>query len=146
MRRRFVVAVVAMLGMMGGVGFAGASGPTVTLPTDSQQQVSAARPIPLPSSPSCTVTLMVHDFANSYGAPFNGTYTPPAACPGPWAKAVLTLTSTVSGVQFDRDVYVAIGHAVVLDGTTSEPCCTGNASTWTVQRDVTDVSALLTSP
>ena len=86
---------------------------------------------------------MVHDFANSYGAPFNGTYTPPANCSGPWSKVVLTLTSTVDGTQFDRDVYVAIGHAVVLDGTTSEPCCTGNASTWTVQRDVTDITPVL---
>ena len=88
---------------------------------------------------------MVHDFANSYGAPYNGGYVPPVDCAGPWAKVVLTLTSTVGGTQFDRDVYVAVGHAVVLDGTTSEPCCTGNASTWTVQRDVTHLTSLLQS-
>jgi hypothetical protein len=58
---------------------------------------------------------------------------------------VLTLTSTVDGTQFDRDVYVAVGHAVLLDGTTSEPCCTGNASTWTVQRDVTELSSMLST-
>ena len=101
-------------------------------------------PIPVPATHSCTVTVMTHDFANSYGAPYNGSYTPPADCPGPWSKVVLTLTSTVGGVQFDRDVYVAVGHAVLLDGTTSEPCCTGsNSTTWTVQRDVTDVSPVL---
>lgn len=120
-----------------------AAGPS--LPTDTQQQVTAQRPVPVPSTTSCTETLMVHDFANSYGSPYNGTYTPPQDCPGPWAGVVLTLTSTVDGTQFDRDVYVAIGHAVLLDGTTSEPCCTGNASTWTVQRDVTHLSSLLTT-
>lgn len=143
--RRFVLpAAVTLLAAFAGIGVAQPSGPS--LPTDTQQQLSAERPIPVPSTHSCTVPLMTHDFHSSYGTPFNGTYTPPAGCKGPWAKVVLTLTSTVGGVQFDRDVYVAIGHAVVLDGTTSEPCCTGiNASTWTVQRDVTDISALLTT-
>lgn len=117
--------------------------PSPSLPTDTQQQLEADRPIQVPDTRSCTVTVMVHDFASSYGAPFTGTYTPPAGCPGPWSKVVLTLTSEVGGVQFDRDVYVAIGHAVMLDGSTSEPCCTGNDVTWTVQRDVTEYSALL---
>jgi len=148
--RRFLLPTVATLLMaVAGVGAAqpsttGPNGPS--LPTDTQQQVSADMPIAVPGTHSCTVALMTHDFKNSYGAPYNGTYTPPKACPGPWAKVVLTLTSTVAGNQFDRDVYVAIGHAVVLDGTTSEPCCTGNASTWTVQRDVTDITALLRTP
>jgi hypothetical protein len=124
---------------------AAAGGPT--LPTDTQQQVSADRPVPVPPTPHCTERLMTHDFANSYGDLFTGTYTPPAGCPGPWATVVMTLTSTVGGVQFDRDVYVAVGHAILLDGTTSEPCCTGsNSTTWTVQRDVTDLSSLLMSP
>jgi len=141
MRRFLLPAVVTVLAAFAGIGVAQPSGPS--LPTDTQQQVSAERPIPVPSTRSCTVPLMTHDFKNSYGAPYNGRYAPPAGCKGPWAKVVLTLTSTVSGTQFDRDVYVAIGHAVVLDGTTSEPCCTGNASTWTVRRDVTDLTPLL---
>jgi hypothetical protein len=141
MRRFLLPAVVTLLAAVAGVSVAQPSGPS--LPTDTQQQVSAQMPIPVPHTHACTVTVMTHDFKNSYGAPYNGTYAPPAACPGPWAKVVLTLTSTVGGTQFDRDVYVAIGHAVVLDGTTSEPCCTGNASTWTVQRDITDITPLL---
>lgn len=148
MRRFLLPIVVTLLTAFAGAGVAAPTLPsprTPSLPTDTQQQVSADMPIAVPSTHSCTVSLMTHDFKNSYGAPYNGVYTPPAGCKGPWAKVVLTLTSTVGGVQFDRDVYVAIGHAVVLDGTTSEPCCspTGNASTWTVQRDVTDISALL---
>ncbi|MDQ1684705.1 MAG: hypothetical protein QOC82_1442 [Frankiaceae bacterium] len=141
MRRFLLPAVVALLAAVAGVGVAQPVGPS--LPTDTQQQMSAEMPPLVPKTHSCTVTVMTHDFRNSYGAPYNGTYSPPAGCPGAWAKVVLTLTSTVAGTQFDRDVYVAIGKAVVLDGTTSEPCCTGNASTWTVQRDVTDISALL---
>jgi hypothetical protein len=143
--RRFLLPVVAsLLAAIAGVGFAQPAAPS--LPADTQQQVSAEMPVAAPHTHSCTVSLMTHDFANSYGAPYNGTYSPPAGCRGPWAKVVLTLTSTVDGTQFDRDVYVAIGHAVVLDGTTSEPCCTGNATTWTVQRDVTDITALLAKP
>jgi hypothetical protein len=143
--RRFLLPVVAtVLATVAGVGVAQPAAPS--LPTDTQQQSSADMPIAVPHTHSCTVSLMTHDFRSSYGTPYNGTYAPPAGCKGPWAKVVLTLTSTVGGTQFDRDVYVAIGHAVVLDGTTSEPCCTGNASTWTVQRDVTDISALLVRP
>ncbi|HVA59158.1 MAG TPA: peptide-N4-asparagine amidase [Mycobacteriales bacterium] len=146
MRRvRSLATTAVLLTVVAGVGQAAADAPQLGLPTGTQQQVEADRPIPVPSTPSCTEILMTHDFANSYGSPFNGTYAPPAGCPGPWSKVVLTLTSTVAGVQFDRDVYVAIGRAVVLDGSTSEPCCTGNPITWTVQRDVTDIIPLLTA-
>lgn len=146
MRRRVIAAALTTLAIAAGSLSGGIAAAGPSLPTDTQQQVSAQRPVPVPPTPSCTENLMVHDFANSYGAPFNGTYTPPGDCPGPWASVVLTLTSTVAGTQFDRDVYVAVGHAVVLDGTTSEPCCTGNASTWTVQRDVTHLTSLLQTP
>jgi hypothetical protein len=143
-RRRLVAAITSLV-TLAVIGTATGAGPQLTKPTDTQQQVEATMPIAVPSTPSCTETVMTHDFANSYGAPFNGTYSPPVDCPGPWAKVVLTLTSTVAGTQFDRDVYVAIGHAAVLDGTTSEPCCTGNATTWTVHRDLTAVTPLLTT-
>jgi hypothetical protein len=149
MRRLLLPAVATLVMAVAGVGVAQPATQlpgAPSLPTDTQQQVSAEMPVVVPQTHSCKVTLMTHDFKNSYGSPYNGTYTPPAGCRGPWAKVVLTLTSTVAGTQFDRDVYVAIGHAVVLDGTTSEPCCTGNASTWTVQRDVTDITALLRTP
>lgn len=117
-----------------------------TSPTATQTEIEADRPVAVPDTRSCSETVMDHQFANSYGAPFTGTYTPPSACPGPWAAVVLTLTSTVGGTQFDRDVYVAIGGAVMLDGSTSEPCCTGNDVTWTVQRDVTEYTPVLASP
>lgn len=149
MRRLAVAAGAVALGVaLGTVAVAApasspAPAPSPSLPTDTQHEVQADMPIPVPSTHSCTVTLMTHDFKSSYGAPYVGGYVPPSACPGPWAKVVLTFTGTVAGTQFDRDLYIAIGHAVVLDGTTSEPCCTGNATTWTVQRDITAITPLL---
>lgn len=144
LHRRLLAAAISIV-LSAGVGVATA-GPVPT-PVDAQQERDATALVSVPATPSCTETLMTHDFQNSYNAPFNGSYAPPAQCPGPWAKVVLTLTSTVGGVQFDRDVYVAIGGAVLLDGTTSEPCCspTGTDVTWTVQRDVTDITPLLMS-
>ena len=116
-----------------------------TLP--DEPQTTAEMPVRVPATPSCTETLTVHDFGWSYGAPATGAYSPPAACPGPWATVVLALTSTVGGVQFDRSLTVSVGDVVLLHGTTSEPCCTGqNAVTWTVQRDVTAESAVLAVP
>jgi len=119
------------------------AGPQAGLPTDTQQQVTAERPIPVPPTASCTETLMVHDFANSYYQPYTGTYAP--TCAGPWSKVVLTFTGSVAGVQFDRTLNVAVGHALLLRGSTSEPCCTGNRVNWAVQRDVTQYASLLAS-
>jgi len=135
--RRGLVALVLLLG-----GLVVVPASAVTLPTVTQQQVDADRPVPVPATAVCRMTIMQHDFASSYGAPFVGTYKP--TCHGPWSEVVQTLTSTVSGDQYDRDVYIAIGHSVLLDGSTSEPCCTGNAVTWTVQRDITPYIPVLT--
>ncbi|MHB8719283.1 MAG: peptide-N4-asparagine amidase [Candidatus Dormibacteria bacterium] len=130
----------------------GAAAGTSTLPP--QQQVTADMAPPVPNTTSCTTTLSVHDFAFSYGAPDKGTYAPPAACPGPWAAVILTLTSSVSGNQFDRSLTVSVGDVVLLHGTTSEPCCIAAEATpqteipvtWTVQRDVTADSLVLQRP
>lgn len=143
--RSVVVLLFAVLtALVPALATAAPSAPSVTSPTGMQQQVEADRPIPVPPTHSCTETIAKHDFGNSYGAPYVGSYQPPAACAGPWNTVVLTLTGSVGQVQFDRDVYVAVGGAVLLDGSTSEPCCTGsNDITWTVQRDVTQDTALL---
>ena len=117
-------------------------------PLPTLVQATADMPPQVPATPSCTVTLSHHVFGNSYYAPDTGAYAPPAACPGPWSRVILTLSSTVDGVQFDRSLTVSVGSLVLLHGTTSEPCCSQglNAVTWTVQRDVTADSTVLEQP
>jgi len=69
-------------------------------------------------------------------------YTPPANCPGPWAKVVFTADFTVTaGNQFDRTGAFYIGHANLFYGTTAEPSASLSPS-WHVERDVTDLTAL----
>jgi hypothetical protein len=63
--------------------------------TSYQNPVTADRPIPVPPTPSCTVTLATDYVTNTpSGAPqdYNGTFTPPPGCPGPWAKVILNWT------------------------------------------------------
>ena len=108
----------------------------------SSNTISADPPVPRPSTTPCTVDL----FTNLEFADFNVksfTYTPPADCPGPWAKVVFTADFTVTeGTQFDRSEQFYLGGANLLYGTTAEP--RSNLSPdWHVENDVTDLSALL---
>lgn len=120
--------------------------PAVTSPLDAQTEVEANMPIATPATKSCTETLMNnHPFENSYGAPFVGGYTP-TSCAAPWSLIVLTFSSNVAGDQFDRTVDVTIGGTEIFLGTTSEPCCTGNAVSWSMQQDVTDYAPIFTTP
>lgn len=127
------------------------------LSTSDYPQAEANPPVPVPATMSCSVTLMTHDFYFSYGAPFTGTYTPPAGCPAPWSRVVLTFSASVSGVQFDRLVDAYVNKVLVYSGSTSEPCCTPAASTpvastpgatthWSVQKDVSEYAPVLAAP
>ena len=70
------------------------------------------------------------------------SYTPPAACPGPWAKVVFTADFTVTaGRQYDRTAAFYLGHANIYYGTTAEPRATLSPS-WHVERDVTDLTPI----
>ncbi len=106
-----------------------------------QDPVTALPPVSRPHTPSCTRTVMRHDFANSYGQPFTGTVAPPAACPGLWSKVVLNWSGTVAGRQYDRLAGVWIGGAEVLRTSTPEPDDDGIA--WHVDKDVTAFTPLL---
>jgi hypothetical protein len=116
---------------------AAASGLTI----GSSNTVTADPPVPRPSTTPCTVTL----FSNLKFADFTPktfSYTPPAGCPGPWAKVVLEADfSVTAGVQFDRTTQIAVAHVNVFYGTTPEPGSTLSPS-WHVERDLTDYSAL----
>ena len=110
----------------------------------SSNPVSPEPPVSRPSTMPCTVALFSNLTFNDYGTrPI--TYTPPTACPGPWAKVVLTADFTVSaGRQFDRTAKFYLGGANIYFGTTAEPRATLSPS-WHIERDLTDLSALFTS-
>ncbi len=97
-----------------------------------------------PPTEPCRVVLFDHlAFADFSPKPF--AYAPPAACPGPWAKVVLSADfSVTAGRQFDRTANLWIGGANIYFGTTAEPSRTV-ARSWHVERDLTDYSALLAS-
>jgi hypothetical protein len=112
----------------------------------SPNTVTADPPVLRPATQSCTVQLFFDFmFDNNYNLnPFS--YTPPADCPGPWAKVVFQADITVpAGRQFDRTANVWIGGVNVYFGTTSEPQATITRS-WHVESDVTDYSSLFTVP
>ena len=110
--------------------------------TVGSPNVATADPaVPRPSTTPCAVQLYSNfEFADFSPKPF--TYTPPAACPGPWSKVVLEADfSVTAGRQFDRTAQIAIGHVNVYYGTTQEPSASVSPS-WHVERDLTDYSSL----
>ncbi len=122
-----------------------ASAQVVTVP--SAPQIGSSNPVtaePLVSRPGtkpCVVPLLHEaEFANFTPNPIS--YKPPAACPGPWAKVVLTADFTVTaGIQYDRTAEFILGGSNIFFGTTSEPSPNLSPS-WHVERDVTDLSAV----
>lgn len=132
---RACLAVVACLGLA-----ASAGAQTV----GSSQPATADPTVPRPGTTPCVVQLYSgYTFADFSPKPF--TYTPPAACPGPWAKVVLEADfSVTAGRQFDRTAQIAIGHVNVYYGTTAEPSASVSPA-WHVERDLTDYSPLFAS-
>ena len=121
-------------------GFAEPPIPAVGTRTVADAELLVERPRTTP----CTVSL----FANQEFAGFTPvalSYAPPPACPGPWGKVVLQADYQVSaGRQFDRTAVINLGGVNVYFGTTMEPG-SATARAWHVERDVTDVAALLES-
>jgi hypothetical protein len=117
----------------------------------SAPQIGSSNPLtaePLVSRPPtnpCIVKLLSNaSFIGFDGVPI--AYTPPAGCPGPWAKVVLMVGVTVTeGRQFDRTAAFYLGGANIFYGTTAEPRSKLSPS-WHVERDVTDLSAIFKTP
>ncbi|GIH02633.1 hypothetical protein Rhe02_07000 [Rhizocola hellebori] len=99
----------------------------------------AAPAVEKPSGPSCTVRIVDNRFASF--DPYRAEFTPPAACPGPWAKVVLTLTGAVAGRQFDRLGRLEIGGVNVFKTSTPEPSVDGIR--WKIEKDITEYGAVL---
>jgi len=100
-------------------------------------------PVPRPHTTPCKVTLY-QGFVFADFNPKSFTYTPPAACPGPWAKVILQANFSINqGRQFDRTANIWIGPTNIYFGTTAEPSHTV-ARHWQVERDLTDYSSIFT--
>lgn len=118
--------------------------PAPGLQIGSANTATADPPVPRPDTTPCVVQLFSNVAFNDF-SPRLFSFTPPAACPGPWAKVVLEADFSIqAGRQFDRTANIWIGGVNVYFGTTSEPSGTV-ARSWHVERDLTDYSALFTS-
>ena len=111
----------------------------------SRNPITAYPAVARPHTQPCRVALFQNlAFADFSPKIFN--FTPPAACPGPWAKVVFSADFTVTaGRQFDRTAAFYLGHANLFYGTTAEPRSTLSPS-WHVERDVTDLRVIFESP
>ena len=82
-------------------------------------------------------TLMEHTFANSYGAPFIGSYEPP---PCDFDCVTINFTVFVQGRQFDRLGIMYLGDIEVFRTSTSEPSLAG--VTWSYVKEMDMYNAL----
>ena len=147
-RSRSVAAIAAVIAAvvtaLGPAAATPAAATTAPVETNYQNPVTAFQPVSRPDTAHCTVAAMQHDFANSYGQPFVGTLTPPAACPGPWTKVVLDWSGSVAGRQYDRLAGVWIGGTEVFRTSTPEPDPAGIS--WHVDADISRYIPLLRTP
>lgn len=101
-------------------------------------------PVPHPNTTPCKVVLFDGYKFDNY-TPQNFPYSPPAACPGPWAEVVLEADFSISeGNQYDRTANIWIGPTNIYFGTTSEPD-QNKGRHWHVERDLTDYSSIFTA-
>jgi hypothetical protein len=133
---KFAVTLISLLVLLSAIAAA-------QLKIGSGNTAFADPPVPRPHTTPCVVTLYKgFKFANFNAQSF--TYTPPAACPGPWAKVILEANFSVTkGIQYDRTANIWIGPTNIYFGTTSEPD-PNDARHWHVERDLTDYSSIFT--
>ena len=119
------------------VPLASASGPYVI---GSANTVSADPNVIRPTTTPCVVQL----FSDAQFFDFNVenfTFTPPSACPGPWAKVVLEADINLNaGIQYDRTANFWLGPVNIYFGTTAEPSNIGPS--WHIENDLTDYSSI----
>ncbi len=120
------------------VPFALADGPYTV---GSANTVTADPNITRPTTTPCVVTLFSdYAFYEFNNADF--TYTPPSACPGPWAKVILEADINLNaGIQYDRTANFWLGPTNIYFGTTAEPG-TNEGPSWHIENDLTDYSSI----
>ncbi|XP_039029282.1 peptide-N4-(N-acetyl-beta-glucosaminyl)asparagine amidase A-like [Hibiscus syriacus] len=101
------------------------------------------KPIDVPNTKPCSLTVLQHDFGYTYGkSPVIANYTFPSNCPfRDFSRIVLEWNATCKGRQFDRIFGVWLSGVELLRSCTAEPRSTGIV--WSVQKDVTRYSSLL---
>ncbi|KAI1171914.1 peptide N-acetyl-beta-D-glucosaminyl asparaginase amidase A-domain-containing protein [Nemania sp. FL0916] len=114
---------------------ASASGPQVPIGG------SIGRPPPHGGASPCAVVLMEHTFANSYGSPFVGNYTPPKC---DFDHVVINFTTLVKGRQYDRTGVMYLGDTEVWRTSTAEP--TSYGIRWEWLKDMTAFNSLWKKP
>ncbi|KAG4429063.1 hypothetical protein IFR05_015456 [Cadophora sp. M221] len=81
----------------------------------------------------CQITLMEHEFKNSFGKPFVGDFTPPS-CMGDSNTVIMNFTVQSRGRQFDRLAIMYLGDTEVFRTSTAEPKRSGIV--WTYMKDM----------
>ncbi|KAF8852055.1 hypothetical protein BDZ45DRAFT_750058 [Acephala macrosclerotiorum] len=95
------------------------------------------------SGSECSVTLMEFSFANSFGKPFVGNYTPPA-CVGNSNTVMMNFSVTSKGTQFDRLAIMYFGDTEAFRTSTAEPKRRG--ITWEYVKDMSHMMYFWKSP
>src|SRR3984885_3225899 len=113
----------------------------------TQFTVTADPLVPRPPERPCKVPLFAgYQFAFFSESNQTFEFTPTRDCSGPWEKVVLEADfSENGGIQFDRTAILFLGNVNLYFGTTPEPLST-LTNAWHVERDITDYSALLSTP
>jgi hypothetical protein len=107
----------------------------------SGNTVTADPTITRPTTKPCVVQLFARTAFNDFNVEdFN--YTPPADCPGPWAKVILVSDISLNpGIQYDRTANYWLGPVNIFFGSTAEPS-PGLGPYWHVESDLTDYSSI----
>ncbi|OAA68173.1 asparagine amidase a [Niveomyces insectorum RCEF 264] len=113
-------------------------GPTTTTNNSHGRTAEASTPDTAP----CTVILMDHIFANSYGAPFVGEYAPPSCS---FNRVVMNFTVVSEGRQFDRLALMYLNDTEVWRTSTAEPVVPPGIR-WVYLKDMTPYLALWRAP
>ncbi|XP_059298733.1 peptide-N4-(N-acetyl-beta-glucosaminyl)asparagine amidase A-like [Lycium ferocissimum] len=102
--------------------------------------IEITRPLTF-TTPSCTLPLFTHNFANTYNLPpVSVPYSPPPLnCS--WTHVVLHFNASCKGEQYDRIAAVWLDGAEILRTSTAEP--TDDGIFWTVEKDITKYTSIL---